>query len=246
MSDYLEKIKLLDKEIAQPAVHRQAVEIQQIIKAVSEQKVLLKAPAKLGLLPDEAALIGQQSGKYEQVKIINQLFNSLRQYLSLHFGIWSLPNLEAAFLIKKKWQVKQALEIMAGNAYWSKALAKTGVKAIATDSSEWSKTSLTGQQTMMPLKKLSAERAIEAYRQADLILCSWAPNFGQADLKAIAAWRKYNPQSRLLFIGEKGVTNSAAFWQEVTFASNQALHELNAAFTSFDFIDEKFFEVKNS
>lgn len=245
MDNYLEKIKILDDEIAQPVVHRQAAQIQQIIKAVSEQKVLSKAPAKLGLLPDEAALIGRQSGKNQQVTIINHLFNSLRQYLSLHFGIWSLPNLEAASLIKQKWQVKKALEIMAGNAYWSKALAKAGVKVIATDSSEWAKTSLTGAQAMLPVKRFSAEGAIKIFPQADLILCSWAPNFGQADLKAITAWRRYNPQSHLLFIGEKGVTNSAAFWQKVTFVHSQALHELNAAFTSFDFIDEKFFEVKN-
>ena len=56
---------------------------------------------------------------------------------------------------------------------------------------------------------LKADQAIEKYQDVDLILCSWSPNFGNSDIETIAAWRKFNPNSHLLFIGEKdGATNS--------------------------------------
>ncbi len=246
MSDYLSKLQALDRKIGDPAIHRQVREIEQIIKTVARHEVLPLAPAKLGLLPDQAEQTAEKRGKYQAVKTINHLLNSFRQYLSLRFGIWSLPNLEAAFLLKQKLRVKNALEIMAGNAYWSKALAQAGVQVTATDSSEWAKTSATGQQPMLPVQNLTAAMAIKTFPQADLILCSWAPNFGQADLKAIKAWRRYNSHSHLLFIGEEGVTNSPAFWHETNLVKNNALNQINAAFNSFDFIDEEFFEVERS
>jgi hypothetical protein len=46
----------------------------------------------------------------------------------------------------------------------------------------------------------------------------------------------------LLFIGEKnGATNSATFWQKAKSRTNT---KVNRSFQSFDFIDEKVFEIK--
>ncbi len=58
----------------------------------------------------------------------NNLLNNFRSFLSREYGVWSLPNLETARLIKQEYHVKSSLEIMAGNAYWSKAFKSGGDK----------------------------------------------------------------------------------------------------------------------
>ncbi len=247
MTDYLTKLHKLDQQLNNKTVHRQANEIEQIINVVAHKGVLPQAPAKLGFLPDQFEeilnIIGQE--KRNKLTAMNHLLNSLRQFLSLKFGIWSLPNLQTAFLIKNKLGINSALEIMAGNAYWSYALKQAGVETIATDSLEWAKTSSTGRKTFYSVKDYGATEAIKKFRTVDLILCSWSPNFGQADLAVAAAWRKYQPQSKLLFVGEKdGATNSAAFWEQERFIKTEAMKEINASFSSYDFIDEKIFELK--
>ena len=135
---------------------------------------------------------------------------------------------------------------MAGNAYWSKALTEVGLKTIATDSLEWSKTSKTGSQQATKVLNLSAPEAIRAFPDVQLVICAWAPNFDESDLSAIEAWQKYNSSSRLLFIGEKnGVTNSATFWHQIHFSHSPELQTVNHSFTSFDFIEEQIFEIKH-
>lgn len=209
---------------------------------------LPEAPASLGLLPDQFEDILQEIGADKKKKLtdINNLFNNFRQYLSLKYGIWSVANLNTAKLIKEKLHVKTALEIMAGNAYWSKALEEVGVKTISTDSLEWAKTSSTGAKPFHKIIDLKADQAIKKYQDVDLILCSWSPNFGSSDLETIAAWRKYNKDSHLLFIGEQdGATNSPEFWSHNWFKKTKELREINRSFRSFDFIDEQIFEINN-
>ncbi len=78
--------------------------------------------------------------------------------------------------------------------------------------------------------------------EVDLIICSWAPNFGEDDLKILDLYRSLDHQPVLLFIGEKnGATNSATFWQKAKSRTNT---KVNRSFQSFDFIDEKVFEIK--
>lgn len=246
MTDYLTKINQLDYQLNNVKVHHQVLEINQIIKAVKQKRVLLHAPAKLGFEPDELEELSELKSFSYQKKLvaINHLLNSLRQFLSLKFGIWSLPNLATAQLIKNELKVNFALEIMAGNAYWSKALAQINIKTTATDSLEWAKTSKTGHNRFFPVKNLAADEAIKAYPEANLILCSWAPNFGKADLKVIKTWQKYSA-AHLLFIGERGgVTNSPAFWQNGNFIHNHKITAINHSFHSYDFINERIFEIK--
>ncbi|RHW54649.1 SAM-dependent methyltransferase [Lactobacillus bombicola] len=248
MTEFLNKINQLDSEIDNQSVHEQVQIVNQMISFTRQKKIMPLAPKKLGFLPDEIEAICFQvaANKKKKVRIINQLLNSVRQFLSIKYGIWSLPNLATAKLIKDYFQIDQALEIMAGNACWAKALTEVGIETIATDSLEWAKTSLTGNNPYMAVKNYDAPKAIKKFATAQLIICSWAPNFTKSDLLAIKAWQKYNPQSHLLFIGEKnGATNSMAFWQEVKFNYSQKLDKINQSFKSYDFINEQIFEIKH-
>lgn len=248
MTEFLEKIKHLAIEIDNQQVDQQAKEIMSIIQTIEKKQVLAKAPDILGFYPDKLEEIMTEVGpqKAAALKIINQLFNSTRQFLSIHYGLWSLPNLETAQAIKENLHVNSALEIMAGNAYWTRALQQVGVETVATDSLQWAKTSRTGQQPFASVVNLNASSAIAQYSAVDLILCSWAPNFNRSDLAAVNAWQKYNPKSHFLFIGEKnGATNSPAFWHQEKFRHSPALRQIKQTFTSYDFIDEQIFEIEH-
>jgi hypothetical protein len=248
MTDFLTKINQLDAAINRQQVHKQTLEVRQIISFVKHKNILPNAPKSLGFLPNEVEEINKTLtfNQIKQFKIINQLFNSLRQFLSVKYGIWSLPNLTTADLIKENLQIKNGLEIMAGNGYWSKALSQVGVNMIATDSFEWSKTSATGRQTCQPIYNFDALMAIKKFTNVELIICSWAPNFTKSDLLAVKTWERYNPNSHLLFIGEKnGATNSLEFWHKMHFSQSSELHQINQSFSSFDFINEQVFEIKH-
>lgn len=246
MSNYLQKLIYLENKLDNQIVKQQINEVKEILSYASRGQVLAQAPQPLGLLPDEFEEILSQAGSEHQQDLttLNHLLNSVRQYLSLKYGIWSVPNLTTASLIKSKLGISSALEVMAGNAYWSKALVKVGIKVKATDSLEWAKTSQTGSYNFMQVEDLYAVNAIRKYPDVDLILCSWSPNFGESDLALVKAWQDFS-QARLLFIGEKeGATNSKRFWQEMKFNYSKELAIINASFQSFDFINEKIYEIK--
>lgn len=243
MTNFIKKINTIDQKLNNKLVHQQVTEVNRIVNAAMQQEVLKMTPRSLGFLPDELAELTKILNS-KDIKVMNNLLNSVRQYLSLKYGIWSLPNMATVNLIKHELHISSALEIMAGNAYWSKALANAGIQTIATDSMEWAKTSSTGQKEFYPVEDLSAVEAIKKYNKMDLILCSWSPNFGKSDLEAVAAWKKYAPQAHLLFIGEKnGATNSPEFWQGQHFKRSAELAKINQSFVSYDFIDEKIFEI---
>ena len=247
MTDYLSKLALLNKQISHPQVATQVKEINQIVNAIAARELLKKAPVPLGLLPDQYEQILEEIGteKSQQLKITNKLLNSLRQFLSLRYGIWSVPNLATIQQIQDEFHPKQVLEIMAGNAYWSLGFKTLGIETIATDSNEWAKTSQTGSSPFIPVFDYDAISAIRRFTQADLILCSWAPNFTKDDLNVVQNWQKYNPHATLLFVGEKdGATNSPDFWHKQLFSHSAATTRINDTFKSFDFIDEQIFQVK--
>lgn len=246
MTDFLSKINQLDDQLNIEQVHHQVKEINDIISIVSQKQVFKKAPQKLGFLPDIAeeicASLSQTDIKH--FRTINQLIDNLRQFLAINFGVWSLPNLQTAKAIKDCLNIKSGLEIMAGNAYWSKALSDVGVKMIVTDNLDWSKTSNTGSKSFMPVANFDAAQAVEIFDNVDLIICSWAPNFGNSDTKVVSTWQKLNTTSHLLFIGEKnGATNSEAFWQKGLVHHSKELKQINQTFPSFDFINEHIFEI---
>ncbi|WP_294891248.1 SAM-dependent methyltransferase [uncultured Lactobacillus sp.] len=248
MTDFLSKINQLDARLNIELVHQQVVEINNIVATIRQKQVLKRAPKKLGFLPDVAEEICSNhfhsKDQLDDFKTINQLLNNTRQFLAIKFGLWSIPNLETAQTIKDQLKINKGLEIMAGNGYWSKALSQVGVKMTATDNLDWSRTSNTGAQAFVPVSNYDAARAVKQFSDVDLIICSWAPNFGNSDEKVVNAWQKLNSATHLLFVGERnGVTNSASFWQKEPFLHSKELRLINQTFTSFDFIDEQIFEI---
>lgn len=245
MTEFLTKLDIIDKELNNKIIHKQIEEVKQIDQAVAKHTVLESAPSGLGILPDQFEEILEELGDDQQrkLKIAQNMLDSVRQYLSLKYGVWSLPNLETALAIKNEFNVHTALEIMSGNAYWSKAFKEVGIKSVATDSLEWAKSSETGQNGFVTVENLSATDAIKKYPDFDIILCSWSPNFGHSDIDVIKVWKRIS-SSKLFFIGEKeGATNSTEFWQKVSFINSSSLKRINETFPSYDFIDEKIFEI---
>ncbi|GAA3636255.1 hypothetical protein GCM10022297_13630 [Lactobacillus hamsteri] len=247
MTKFLQRLNQLDKELNNDRIHKQVSEINNIVAYVDKKVPIEEAPEHLGFYPDEVEELIYSIGvdKKAQINAMNHLLNSVRQFLSLKYGIWSLPNLKTAKLISETFNVKSVLEIMAGNAYWSKTFQEVGVEAIATDSLEWAKTSTTGRDYFTKVEDLDAVSAIKRYRDIDLIICSWSPNFGHSDLDVVNAWKDYSHHSKLLFIGEKeGATNSPEFWQQMNFVSSKEMKKINHSFESYDFIDEKVYEIE--
>lgn len=242
MKKYQNKLNKLDKELNYLPLHEQVIAINNIITNLEKGKFLQKSPNSLGFLPDSLDIMIENTGSREKAQEVNNLLNNFRSFLSREYGIWSLPNLETAKLIKQEYNAKSSLEIMAGNAYWSKALSEVGIKAIASDSFAWAKSSTTGESPIFETENLDALSAIKKHPEVDLIICSWAPNFGEDDVNILNFYRQLDYQPVLLFIGEKfGATNSTTFWQEAKTTTNK---KVNRSFRSFDFINEKVFEIK--
>lgn len=242
MKKYQKKLNKLDEELDYLPLHEQVVAINNVIATLEKGKILQKSPNSLGFLPDSLDIMIESTGSRNKTQEANNLLNNFRSFLSREYGIWSLPNLKTAKLIKQEYNVKSSLEIMAGNAYWSKALSEVGVKAIASDSFVWAKSSTTGKTPIFETENLDALSAIKKHPEVDLIICSWAPNFGEDDVNILNFYRQLNYQPVLLFIGEKfGATNSTIFWQEARTTTNK---KVNRSFQSFDFINEEVFEIK--
>lgn len=247
MSAYLTKLVSLSRALKIERLNQQVREVLALNEDLQAKRVPEQAPQQLGFKPDEFALLAADLSpkRQEMLKISNHLLNSWRQFMSLHYGTWSLPNLQTAHLIKEKLKAQRSLEIMAGNGYWSLALARAGLNTTTTDSLTWAQTSRTGRRFFVPVCHFEASSAIRQFSNVDLIICSWAPNFGDGDWRAVQAWRRYNPAAHFLFVGEKqGVTNSAQFWRKVHLKHSAALAAINASFMSFDFINEKIFEIR--
>ena len=249
MNNYQLKINKLAKIIQEPIITYQVKEINMACKIINNRQVLNKSLTPLGLKPDELDQLERKlpDEKKKDLYAINNLLNNFRSFLSRYFGIWSLPNQKSADLLASQFQVHTGLEIMAGNGYWSKALANSSVKMIATDSLTWAKSSKTGQENFYQIEKLDALSAIEKYKNVDMIICSWAPNFGDIDYQVLKQYRKYCNQeaTKLFFIGEKyGATNTDKFWQEAHQLNNAKLKRINHSFESFDFINEEIYEIE--
>lgn len=245
MTKYLKKINQLANNLDISPINEKVRLINQTISLIKAKKIPQKRLPHLAFQPDELAeLVNHFPKKRTEIVIINKLLENFRQYLSLEFGIWSLPNLTVAKLIKEQYQIKTALELMAGNALWSKALNEVGIDCLATDSFEWAKSSATGKKGYFPVKNLDAVSAIKEYPKFDLIICSWAPNFGKNDMAIINTWKKYS-DGHLLFVGEKmGATNSPEFWYQAKFKHSKKLKTINRSFVSYDFIQEELFEIE--
>lgn len=170
MKKYQNKLNKLDKELNYLPLHEQVIGINNIITNLENGKILQKSPNSLGFLPDSLDIMIENTRSSEKAQEANNLLNNFRSFLSREYGIWSLPNLETAKLIRQEYNVKSSLEIMAGNAHWSKALSEVGVKAIASDSFTWAKSSTTGEAPIFETENLDAISAIKKHPEVDLII----------------------------------------------------------------------------
>ncbi|MCI1290227.1 MAG: class I SAM-dependent methyltransferase [Lactobacillus sp.] len=245
MSTYLQRLEIAVAAVDDLVAARQVQAIRQTIQDLRRQDLPSQQLPSLGLLPDHKADLMAQFSP-QTVQQLDNLLNNFRSYLSRAFGIWSLPNLHTASLLKEKFGLQTVLEIMAGNGYWSKALQLAGCRLITTDSLEWAITSNTGAEPAVPVHNCDAVKALTKWgRQVDAIICAWAPNFNQTDWQLLQTYRELRLTSPLFFIGERdGATNSPRFWSEASFSAGPALAAINRSFRSFDFLDEKFFLVK--
>src|SRR5699024_12551558 len=71
------------------------------------------------------------------------------------------------------------------------------------DSFAWAKSSTTGDAPIFETENLDAISAIKKHPEVDLIICSWAPNFGEDDVNILNLYRQLDYQPVLLFIDRK-------------------------------------------
>lgn len=242
---YLAKLNWLAQEIGLQDVTKQVHQINELTTILGDQRIPKKHLADIGFLPDKLERLCEQAPTKElEIKVINQLLNNLRNYLAQEFGLWSIPNLTTAELIAMKYHLHDGLEIMAGNAQWTKAFQDVGVNMVATDDLSWSVTSATGARNFAPVTRLTAIEALIRYATvADFVILAWAPNFGDADISLLEAYRNLPRKPLLLMVGERGgATNSTAFWRTAKVSTISAA--INRSFKSFDFINEKILKVE--
>ena len=120
----------------------------------------------------------------------------------------------------------KCLEVMAGSGALTKALKNHGVDIRATDNFSWGDKSDNlwheNGGRYCEVEKLSAVEAIEKYNDVDYILMSWPPYDEPHGYDALMAMRKYNPNARLIYIGEGygGCTADDAFHEAVEEVDN--------------------------
>ena len=108
MKKYQNKLNKLDKELNYLPLHEQVIAINNIITNLEKGKILQKSPNSLGFLPDSLDIMIENTGSREKAQEANNLLNNFRSFLSREYGIWSLPNLETAKLIKQEYNVKSS------------------------------------------------------------------------------------------------------------------------------------------
>lgn len=109
MKQYQIKLNQLDRELNYLPLHRQVDIINNIIANIQQKKILPKSPNSLGFLPDSLDIMIDNIGNKDKVQEANNLLNNFRSFLSREYGVWSLPNLETARLIKQEYHVKSSL-----------------------------------------------------------------------------------------------------------------------------------------
>lgn len=119
---------------------------------------------------------------------------------------------------------KQCLEIMAGKAVLSKALQDRGIDIIATDNFSWESQN---NDPWTTVEHIEAGDAIRKYKNVDYILASWMP-MDIHSKRLIRMIRKYNPDVRLIIIGEDwgGCTANDDWFERVEVVESGSFYEV--------------------
>lgn len=119
---------------------------------------------------------------------------------------------------------KQCLEIMAGKGVLSKALQDRGIDIIATDNFSWESQN---DDHWTTVENIEAGDAIRKYKNVDYILASWMP-MNTSSKRLIRMIRKYNPDVRLIIIGEGygGCTSNDDWFDRVEVVESGSFYEV--------------------
>ena len=190
-----------------------------------------------------------QASIFEKTTYINQLAHFLenfRQYIQKRFGIWAMINQPMMDQWVQQFPQQRYLEIMAGNASLSAALAQRDQKVIATDNGSWAAWSQTSRNCWFPVQKLDARQAVQKYgAESDVILLAWSPDGDPIDWQILQLIRQLPNQPQFWIIGEyQGATNSTLFWQRAHFKYDQRIHNINQYYPHFDLVKDRLLMVR--
>ncbi|ANK62903.1 hypothetical protein [Loigolactobacillus backii] len=181
----------------------------------------------------------------QQITELDQLFGAYRDYLEVHFGMWSHTSQEFVADLARL-PGRRYLEVMAGNGYISAGLRHLGQTVFATDTLGWVHENETGRHLVTEVEALDACAAYKKYvSQIDYVIMSWSPDGVPIDWQLLQLMRQTKPQLPLLCIGEKnGCTNSPIFWQTANFKTDALVSKLNRHLPQLDLVKEALFWVQ--
>jgi len=126
-----------------------------------------------------------------------------RRRTFIAFYSWAVPSRSAINAIAAFAGGRSLLEVCAGSGLWSRLLAETGVKVIATDAGP-------PTQTYLPVLTQEAEGAVREHPECRALLLCWPPFRDGCAYRALRA-----------FAGDRAV-----FAGDARFAADRQFHEL--------------------
>ncbi|WP_125981609.1 class I SAM-dependent methyltransferase [Loigolactobacillus iwatensis] len=181
----------------------------------------------------------------QQITELDRLLCAYRDYLEIHFGMWSHTTQEFVADLARL-PGRRYLEVMAGNGYISAGLRHLGQTVFATDTLDWVHENETGRHLVTEVEALDACTAYKKYvSQIDYVIMSWSPDGVPIDWQLLQLMRQTKPQLPLFCIGERnGCTNSTIFWQNANFKTNVQVSKLNRHLPRLDLVKEALFLVQ--
>ena len=244
--NYIDKLTMNANILNLPELNAKLAGMREVLETLDQRKIPDHQLENLSFEYDELENLKTSLTKQQRnrLHICLNLLDNFRQYLSIHYGLWSLVNLKTCQLLKEHFKLKTGLEVMAGNAMWGAGFKACGCEIKSTDDLSWSKTSETGSKKYLKVEDLDAIAALKQYgTKVDFIIWSWSPNFGNADVKFLEEYRKLRQKPVLLMIGEyRGATNTSSFWYRAKL-KRFITQEISKSFASFDFINEQIMVV---
>lgn len=169
----------------------------------------------LSLVPDtlkQSRLMKEFAGSTKLGKKEDTIWRRITGYPNL--------NRELTAAIGSEFSECRALEIMGGNGLLSYMLSQSGMKVICTDIAAGKDNDYYSMRGVSFCDIVSAD-ALGAVRKfgakCDLLICSWPPQGEEQVLYAFEAFKKVNPDGRMLYFGEweGGVNAVNAFFERV-------------------------------
>lgn len=114
-------------------------------------------------------------------------------------GMWAIVDLHWTRQLAAWLDGRKVLEVMAGAGWLAKALASHGVSVTATDDYTWDSGTHVDMRRVYPVKRMDAVKAVQTYRNHDVLIVSWPPYGDGAIVDVCEAWGSDRP---IVYIGE--------------------------------------------